>query len=307
MATRWIVLAALGAVAVAAAAVIWRTSGDPAPPPGFVRAEARLVAGEIRIASAIAGRVEDLPVGPGQTVGAGDVVAKIDHAALAAKLDAAQDQMQAVRRQHVLAYSAVEKYHDQCALALRARAGGDQGPASDQNRGRSRSREQCEADLNALAAADKAMDQTAHRLEQLKLAVKNSLLTAPVAARVVSHHVPAGASVSPGEEIVTLADLSDIHLAANLPCQVAASLTIGSEARFIDIARPDRPPLAAVVTFITPGARDQATAGGNGTTTCLPIRLALRDPLPVDLTIGSVGSLYLRVDDRVSWPENFAR
>src|SRR5215510_3978863 len=77
--TIYIVLLALLA---AAAAIAWYIFSTPALPPGFAAGNGRLEANEIYVAAKYAGRVKTIMFNEGDTVEAGQTVARMDTSAL---------------------------------------------------------------------------------------------------------------------------------------------------------------------------------------------------------------------------------
>src|SRR5689334_2391785 len=81
---RWMIIGGVAAVVVAVAA--WLIFSGSDLPDGFAGGNGRLEANQIYVASKYAGRVKDVLVNEGDTVEAGQVVARMDTSALDAQL-----------------------------------------------------------------------------------------------------------------------------------------------------------------------------------------------------------------------------
>ena len=181
-----------------------------------IRAVATVVADESRIThvhARIAGWLEELHVSTtGQTVRAGQPLAAIYSQEL---------------------YSSQQEY-----LSALSRA--SSGPTS--------------AVLNAartrleLLGVDRAQIE---RLEQTRQAQRLVTITAPRSGIVLNRGVSAGTSVDPSTELVTLADLSQVWVIAEVAEGEAAQLRVGSSAT-LSFPMAQREPLSAKVEFIYP-------------------------------------------------------
>src|SRR5881409_2287540 len=86
----WIIIIA---VVLVAGFFTWRALSKPSLPAGFAAGNGRLEANELFVAAKYAGRVKEVLVDEGDTVEAGQVVARMDTEALEAQLRAAEARM----------------------------------------------------------------------------------------------------------------------------------------------------------------------------------------------------------------------
>src|SRR3954454_15857609 len=91
----WIIIIA---VVLVAGFFTWRALSKPSLPAGFAAGNGRLEANELFVAAKYAGRVKEVLVNEGDTVEAGQVVARMDTEALEAQLRQAMAQMNEARQ-----------------------------------------------------------------------------------------------------------------------------------------------------------------------------------------------------------------
>jgi HlyD family secretion protein len=93
---KWLLMATVMAVVIASA-YAWYELQPPGIPPGFVSGNGRLEATEIDIATKYPGRIDQVMVKEGDTVEAGQVVARMDTHELLHQLHEAAAQVQRAR------------------------------------------------------------------------------------------------------------------------------------------------------------------------------------------------------------------
>lgn len=93
----WLLRVVIVALVAGAALYAWRFLQPQALPNGFVASNGRIEAVEIDIAAKLPGRVKEILVDEGDTVAAGQVLAKMDTAVLEAQLREAEAQLQRAR------------------------------------------------------------------------------------------------------------------------------------------------------------------------------------------------------------------
>src|SRR5215469_11097647 len=95
--SRRLILAIVAVVIIGGGAAAWLILNKPALPPGFAGGNGRLEATEIYVSTKYPGRIKDVLVNEGDTVEAGQVVARMDTTALEAQLREAEAQIQAAK------------------------------------------------------------------------------------------------------------------------------------------------------------------------------------------------------------------
>jgi len=213
----------------------------------------------------------------GDTVQAGQVVARMDTEELEARLREAQAKIARARAQigvaqsnrgYAVAQVAVREADRDYAQKQYARSQGlvPRGAVSAQ---------EAEIDLARKAATDAEVagsraqvDQadaaiTAARaevlagqaeIERIEAEIKDAVLIAPLAARVESRLTEPGEVLPAGGRVFSLLDLTDVYMYVFLPATVAGKVRLGSEARIVLDAAPEFP-IRATVSFVSPEAQ----------------------------------------------------
>lgn len=248
-----------------------RQQGDGA---GLVSGNGRIEATEIDVATKMAGRVQDILVGEGEFVKAGQTVAHMQVQSLLAQRDEAlarvQQAQQAVsgaqaqvalresEHQAVLALVAQRESELDAAQRRLARSetlsqeGAASGQELDDDRARvaslkaalAASRAQVNAAQAAVAAARtqvtgaesnvKAAQATQARVD---VELADSELKAPRDGRVQFRVAQAGEVIGAGGKVLNLADLSDVYMTFFLPETAAGKVALGGEVRIVlDVA-----------------------------------------------------------------------
>jgi len=310
-----IILAGLGVGGVAA----YRYFTRPLLPPGFAGGNGRLEANQIYVATKYPGRVKDVLFNEGDTVEAGQVVARMDTSALDAQLRQALAQIQEAEdnRRAQLAqvdvkqadYNFAEKQYQRSRELVPRGAVSEQEAEIDNARMlTSRSelvRSQAEA-VRSLSSID-AAKATADRL---RAEIKDSVLVAPIRARVETRLAEPGEVLGEGGRVYSLSDLSDVYMYVFLPESVTGKVAVGSEARIVLDAAPEYP-IRTFVSFVSPLAQfTPKTVETEEERHNLTFRVKLQidkdrlrqfEPL---VKSGLPGMGYVRFDPSAPWPQN---
>lgn len=302
---------------IAGGAIAWWILSRPALPPGFAGGNGRLEAKEIDIATKYPGRIREIMVDEGQTVDAGQIVAKMDTDPLEAQLRAAEAKIREAKdnrrtalaevavKQSELAY-ADKQYKRSAELVVR-------GAVSEQERDIDLAHLQVAraALLGAKAQAVRthsAIDAAIAEAERLKAEIKDSVLTAPVRGRIEHRLAEPGEVLPSGGKVLTMIDLSDVYMYVFLPEMVAGKVALGSQARIVFDAIPDYP-ARATVTFVSPQAQFtpktvETAEERHNLTFRVKLQLdpkRLREFEPYVKT-GIPGMGYVRLDPGKPWP-----
>lgn len=309
------------AVLVAVIALVWLFLSGRGLPDGFASGNGRLEANEVYVASKYSGRVSEVLVDEGDTVEAGQIIARMDTDTLEAQL---REAMARVRE----AQSAREVSNAQIAAAQAEYTYAQQQNrrSSELVRGGSISEQEAQADtarsLGARAEltgararsveAGSNIEAAQAEVERLQAEIADAELRSPIRARVESRLAEPGEVLNAGGRVYSLVDLSDVYMYIFLPERVAGRIAIGSDARIVLDAAPDYP-IQASVSFVspmaqfTPRAVETAEERQN-----LTFRVRLQIPrerlqrYEALVKTGIPGLGYVRYDQSAEWPANLA-
>jgi HlyD family secretion protein len=146
--------------------------------------------------------------------------------------------------------------------------------------------------------------------DRIRAEIKDSVLVAPMRARIENRLTEPGEVLPEGGRVYTLNNLADVYMYIFLPESVTGKVKIGSEARIVLDAAPQYP-IRAFVSFVSPLAQftpktvETAEERHN-----LTFRVKLQiDPqrlreFEAFVKSGLPGMGYVRFDQNVQWPEN---
>ena len=306
------------ALAGIAAFVAWRYLQPPQLPSGFASGNGRLEATEYDVATKFAGRLLAVNVNEGDSVKAGQVLARIDTSDLEAALNEAQAQLLRAAAAEKQARALVIQRESDASLAgktlARSRAVLAKGLISkdvvDQHEANLRSAQAAlEAARGGVAAAEAAIQVARASVDRIKVNIADGTLLAPVSGRVLYRLAEPGEVIAAGGKVLTLLDLSDVYMPIFLPTAQAGLVHIGAAARIVFDALPDRS-IPARVSFVAPQA--QFTPKEVETKTERE-KLMFRVKLKVDRAVldahadvvksGVPGVSYVQLDASASWPD----
>ena len=284
---------ALLVVAVAAAAgwYAWNGMRDDGSVEGFASGNGRIEATEVDVATRLAGRVEEILVGEGEFVRAGQLLARMQVQSLQAQRDEAtagrQQALQAVagaeaqvalRESDKLSAQAVVVQRESELDAARrkltrsetlAKEGFSSGQALDDDRARVRSalatleaaRAQVGSAQAAIVAARasvtsarSAVDAATATIARIDAELADTVLKAPRDGRVQYRVAQPGEVLGAGGKVLNLVDLTDVYMTFFLPETVAGKVAIGSEARIVLDAAP-KYVIPATISFVASTAQ----------------------------------------------------
>jgi HlyD family secretion protein len=307
-------------LAVAALAVIaWILFSGPDVPRGFARGNGRLEANEVYIATKYSGRVFEVLVDEGDTVQAGQVVARMDTETLQARLRQAEAEVREAESNRTVALAQIEVKQADFSFATqqyaRSRDLVGRGAVSEQEAEVDSARRlAAQAELAGARAqatqAQSAIEAARAEVERLQAEIRDAVLVAPVRARVETRLAEPGEVLDAGGRVLSLIDLADVYMYVFLPEEITGRIPIGAEARIVLDAAPEYP-IPARVAFVSPQAqftpRAVETEEERHNLT-FRVRLQLdrerlrRHEAMVKSGLPGVG--YVRFDERASWPRN---
>ncbi|WP_432207978.1 HlyD family secretion protein [Ancylobacter polymorphus] len=301
-------------------ALIARLSGSRLPA-GLFQTNGRIEAEQVLVASKLAGRVAQVLVEEGQTVDAGEVVARMDTSELEAQLAGAQAQVRRAEKSVAEAEAQIAQRDSEHTLAEQEfeRA----SKLKDSGFGTAQSLDLRQSQLNVAVAAqraaqasldeaDAAVDAARADVARIQSLIDDSTLKAPRRGRIEYRLVRSGEVVAAGAPIVTLLDLSDVYMTVFVPARVAGRLALSDEARIVLDPAPDYV-IPATVSFVAAGAqftpKSVETADEREK---LMFRIKLRIAAELlkqyedRVKTGVRGVAYVRTDPATQWPADLA-
>ncbi|CAN7372099.1 HlyD family efflux transporter periplasmic adaptor subunit [Phenylobacterium sp. LjRoot219] len=308
----------LGVAAVGAGVAAWLVLRKPALPAGFAGGNGRLEATQIYVSTKYPGRIAEVLVNEGATIEPGQIVARMDTSALQAQLREAEAQIRSSQdaRNAALAQVAVKQADFNYANKQDARsrelvprgAVSQQEAEIDHAASLSAKAQLAGAQAQAVQSVSQ-IDAARATADRLRAEIADSVLRAPMRARVERRLGEPGEVLGAGGRVFSVNDLSDVYMYVYLPEKVTGKIPLGSEARIVLDAAPEYP-IRAVVSYVSPMAQftpktvETAEERHN-----LTFRVKLQIPKerlrefePLVKT-GLPGMGYVRWDTSKDWPE----
>ncbi len=340
---------ALVAVAVVAGGMIWQRLKPAALPSGIASGNGRLEATDIDISAKSPGRIKAILVKEGDDVAEGQVLATLDTSTLDADVRRAQAQVEQARQaretstalleqreQAVLTAEAVvaqrqaelalatkqfERTQDLVTKGFLAPQKADEAQAQLQGANAA-----LKAARSQVAEARTAVVTTRSQISETEAAVgaaqaglnrsqadrDDTVLRAPRSGRIQVLAAQAGEIVGAGGRVMSLVDVSDVHMTFFLPETAVGRVAIGSEARLVLDAAPQYV-IPAKVSFVASVA--QFTPKTVETTAerqklvfkvRAQIAPALLNQHRQQVKTGMPGMAYVQVQPDTSWPDKLA-
>jgi HlyD family secretion protein len=316
----WKKLWPLGLVVLAGAGYfIWQASKPPEVPTGFAKTHGRLEATRVTIAAKTPGRLAEVLVREGDSVEAGQVVAKMDTRTLQAQLRQAQANVQRAKDAKVSATAVVAQRASEWELARKQYARTaqlrDTGAVSNQEIDVSQSqvettRAASEAAKSAVIQAQSEIDAAVAEVERLKVEIDDCTLVAPIHGRIQYRLAEPGEVLASGGRVLDMIDLTDVYMILYLPEAEAGRTAIGAEARLIFDAAPNLV-APAKVSYVSAEAQftpKTVETASERQKLAFQVRVRLDAELlrrfePFVKT-GVPGEVFIRLDPSVEWPAN---
>lgn len=293
-------------------------NGEHALPPGLTAANGRIEAAEIDIATKVAGRVIDVMVHEGDLVKQGQPLARLDSRQLDAQLAATESAVRQAEQQHLYTLAVVQQRESDRTLAqkelARVRSMVDKKLVSQDklDQALNTSQTATAALLAAQRQVQLALDQiTAAKanVEQIRSLLDDTLLTAPVAGRVLYRLTEPGEVLTAGGKVITLLDIGQVYMPVYLPTAEIGRLNLGDEARILVDALPEVA-IPARITFISPQSQftpKEVETRSERDKLMFRVKVSI-DPDVLEqhrdkVKTGLPGISYLRLDPQVRWPE----
>lgn len=288
---------------------------------GFARSNGRIEVERIDIASKYDGRIASILVNEGDPVTAGMVVARMDTNEIEARLEEAKalarQAAQAVRRAEAEVAQRVADARLAEVELTRARAleSREAGTVADVDR-RTAQRDVAVAAVDSARAAvgdaEAAREAAEARVAALGVTIAEMTLVSPVSGRVEYRLGQPGTVIGAGDRVVTVLDLSDVHMTVFLPTAEAGALAIGADARIVLDAAPGYV-FPATVAFVASEAQfTPKTVETSDERQKLVYRVKLTaDPKLLatyrdQIKAGLTGDAWVQLDAAAAWPQTLA-
>ena len=315
------IIAALVVIAGAAAGyTYWRQAQASAVPPGLARSNGRIEIERVDIASKYAGRLAEVRVKEGDYVQKGSIVAQLDTSEITAQLAAARAAVHRAHQATARAEADVALRSAELKLAETEWARGAElvrtnaTTQADLDR-RTAQRDVSKANLDAAkVAVEDARAATAvaeAQVAQIEATIADMALRAPVSGRIEYRLAQTGEVVGAGGRVLTLLDLSDVHMVIFLPTADAGRVELGSEARIVLDAAGSIVP--ATIIFVAADAQftpKYVETVNEREKMMYRIKLHI-DPQLVEshrgyIKAGMTGNAYVKVRTDAPWPATLA-
>lgn len=317
----WLVVLLCLIVVGGAAGWYWWQLQLNALPAYIGKANGRLEAEQVEIATKFAGRIAVVLAKEGDMVDAGAVLARMDTVELDAQLTAAQAQVRKAEHEKIMSQAQVSQRISERTFAAqelqRTTTLVEKGWSTKEQLDdrQSRLRVAQAAYDTALASVDAAEAQiNAGRAEvaRLQSQINDSTLVAPARGRIQYKLAQPGEVLAGGGRVLTLLDLSDVYMTIFVPARVAGPLAIGDEARVTLDPVPGYV-FPARVTFVateaqftpktveTPEEREKLMFRVK-----LSIDPKLRERYENQAKTGIRGIGYVKTERDAAWPDSLA-
>jgi HlyD family secretion protein len=309
-------VAAVVVIAAGVGAYVYLTRPDL--PPGFAGGNGRLEANEIYIATKYPGRIKEVLVNEGDTVEAGQVVARMDTSALEAELRQAQAEISAAEDARRVAQAQVAVRRAEYLFAAlqnkRSKELVQTGAVSTREAETdTASMLSGQAQLTGAQAgvvqAGSSIDAAKATADRLRAEIADAVLVAPIRGRIETRLAEPGEVLPAGGRVFSVLDLADVYMYIFLPEKITGKVRLGSEARIVLDAAQEYP-VRAVVSYVSPAAQftpktvETAEERHN-----LTFRVKLQVPKerlrqyePL-VKAGLPGMGYVRFDEKAPWPD----
>jgi len=290
-------------------------------PPYITKANGRLEAEQVEIATKFQGRISEVLAKEGDFVTAGQVLARMDIVELEAQRRSAQAQVDRYQNEKIMAEALIAQRESERTFAAqelaRSAALVPQGWSTreqfDQRRNQMRVAEAALATaIAAREAADANVAAEQAEVARLQHQIDDSTLYAPTRGRIQYKLSQPGEVLPAGGRVLTMLDLTDIYLTIFVPARVAGRLANNDEARVTldpepGYVFPARISFVATEAQFTPKTVETAEEREKLMFRVkLTIDPALRKRYQEQVKTGVRGIGFVRTDRNDAWPDRLA-
>ena len=309
----------LAAALITGGYIGWQILSRPALPPGFAGGNGRLETNQVYVATKYAGRISQVLFDEGDTVEAGQTVARMDTSALDAQLRQAIAEITEAEDRRNTALAQVDakkadsdyaqKQSDRSKELVTGGAISEQEAEIDYSRMLATRAELAGAQAEAVRTLA-TIDAAKATADRLRAEIKDATLVAPIRARVETRLAEPGEVLGAGGRVLSILDLSDVYMYVFLPETDTGKIALGSEARIVLDAAPEFP-IRAYVSYISPQAQFtpktvETAEERHNLTFRVKLQIdkeRLRQVEPL-VKSGLPGMGYVRTDPSAPWPAN---
>lgn len=300
---------------------VWQSYNAEGLPEDIASGNGRIEAEEIHVASKQVGQIVSIEVESGDTVEAGQVLARLDSTELEASLAGAEGRVEQAKQSVWEARALIAQHKARLTLAevelKRTQTLFNKSHVAKQRLDqRKAERDAAKAALEAAEARleqmERSVDTAKAELRRIRSQLGDFTIRAPRPGRVQYRLVEPGEVVSIGGRVITILDLTDVYMTIFLPTKQVGRLFVGSDARIILDAAPQYV-IPAVVSFVDP--QSQFTPREVETRTERE-RLMFRVKVKINpellkryvqaVKTGLPGEAFVALGTKVSWPEHLA-
>ncbi len=335
----------LGVAVGCAALLVSYLNFSGADADNLLKSNGRIEATDIAVASKTAGRIKQLLVDEGDFVEEGQLVASVASESLEAQLHQAQAQLRQAQSTTLTAASQllqrksehsaleallVQRNAELNAAKSRARRTGtlaETGSVSKQlaedndtlvtsaKTAVSAVKAQIDAAVAGVAAAEaqvnsaaSAVDAATATVARVQAELADNQLTAPRAGRIQYRIAQPGEIVAAGGKVVSLIDVTDVHMTFFLPAAVAGRIAVGAEVRVVLDALPHMS-IPATVSYVADVAQftpKTVETASEREKLMFRVKARIQPELlrkhKTKVKTGLPGVAYLRLDSTLPWP-----
>jgi HlyD family secretion protein len=302
-----------------AGGVYWWKHSQAQLPPGISWGNGRLEADEIDIDTKFPGRIAELRGDIGDMVTTGQVVARMDTRDLQESLKKSQAQVKQAQRAIDEANANLEQQRTQQTLAaqeldrtqgLLKNGFATQELFDQRKQALDAANAGLRAATNRVAQTERALEASEHDVGLYTVNISDNDLVAPRDGRIQYRVANIGEVLPAGGKVFTMLDISYVYMDVYLPTPEAGKIKVGTDARILLDAYPDRP-IPAKVSFIASQAQfTPKTVETQSERDKLMFRIRVR--IDADRSRGHAeavrsglpGVAYIRTDSAVVWPKN---
>jgi len=293
--------------------VFLKGDGD-ALPAGIAYGNGRLEATEVDIATKTPGRLAEVLADEGDLIEEGRIVARMDTTALEAQLRQAAAEVTRLRQARLTAISRVEGARLRLELAdkelKRSKSLYDRGVMPEQQYDRDRLAQQTlkveyEAAKSSVAEIEAAIVSAVAQTERLRADISDCMLKCPINGPVLIRLAEPGEVLPVGGKVLTIVNVQDIYMNVFLSERLAGMVPLGTDAKVVLDAIPDRS-FAARVAYVSEKAQftpKEVEAVEERQKLVFRVTVSLSEYDDPRLKPGMPGVAYIRMDPAVDWPE----
>jgi HlyD family secretion protein len=283
-------------------------------PAGIAYGNGRLEATEVDIATKTPGRLAEVLVDEGDLVEEGRIVARMDITSLEAQLRQAEAEVTRFRQARLTAISRTEGARLRLELAdkelKRSKDLYDRGVMPEQQYDRDRLAQQTlqveyAAAKSSVAEVEAAIASAVAQTERLNADISDCMLKCPIKGPVLIRLAEPGEVLPAGGKVLTVVNIQDVYMNVFLSERVAGMVPLGSDAKVVLDAIPDRP-FAARVAYVSQKAQftpKEVEAAEERQKLVFRVTVSLTEFDDPRLKPGMPGVAYVRLDPAAGWPE----